>query len=253
MNTSRRRFVTGCATCAVLMEMPWASADGVAARETIKGPGFTLSYVGRMRDIIMSGKREGVLSLRQLHHSGRPYGLGPLAGLHGEVTMLDGRITLSEVKPERRVQTRQADDATVPFFVWADVQAWRAESLPNAFSNLEELASLVGAAGARRAMGDAFPFLITGKFSSLNFHIVDAKADAPAGMEAHKKMQVPFELSNVTATLVGFWSTRHQGTFTQIGSNVHVHFVTDDGNFAGHVENVAAAGEASLLELPASS
>src|SRR5690349_7118278 len=97
MSVSRRRFVTGCATCAVLMEGSWVRAEGVSAWETIKGPGFTLSYVGRMRDVIMSGKRDGVLSLGQLHQSGHPYGLGPVAGLRGEVTMLDGRITVSEV------------------------------------------------------------------------------------------------------------------------------------------------------------
>jgi acetolactate decarboxylase len=253
MSISRRRFVTGCATCAVLMETARVRAAEVSAWETIKGPGFTLSYVGRMRDVIMSGKPDGVLSLRQLRQSGHPYGLGPVAGLRGEVTMLDGRITVSEVDPQRRVQTSQVDDVLVPFFVWADVAAWRSEAIPSAIANTEELAAAVGIAGARSEMGDAYPFLITGKFKSLNFHIVDRKPDAPAGMEAHKKMQVPFELANVAATLVGFWSNRYQGTFTQMGSNVHIHFVTEDGNFAGHIENLAAAEGSLKLELPARS
>lgn len=250
MRLNRRRFVTGCAACAALMESSQVPAASVPAWESLQGPGFALRYVGRMRDVLMHGRREGILSLRELRHSGHPYGLGPVAELRGEVVMVDGRILVSVVDAAGGVRVSEVEDVSVPFFVWADVQAWQPVEVGPAMATLEQLAQMVGEAGRARHLGDAFPFLVSGRFQSLAYHVMDGIPGAPAGMEAHRRMQRHFTVHDAQATLVGFWSNRHQGVFTHAGSQVHVHFVAGDVSSAGHVEQLAAAAGALTLQLP---
>ena len=68
-------------------------------------------------------------------------------------------------------------------------------------------------------------------------------------MEAHKKIQIPFELQSQDVTLVGFWSNQHQGIFTPMDTNMHVHFQTADNTASGHVQGLDLA-EGMRLGLP---
>jgi acetolactate decarboxylase len=251
MAVSRRRFITGCAACAAMMRAGASPPNANPIWQSIKGPGFTLNYVGQMREVIMSGNRAGKLSVHDLNKSGHPYGLGPIAELQGEVTMVDGRIIVSAVDRQGKVRVSEVPDVSVPFFVWADVASWDATPPLAAAPDLTTLAEHIGKAGARAYLGDAFPFLISGKFTRLAYHIVHGRPGAPAGMEEHRKMQVPFEIENATATLVGFWSNRHHGVFTHANSNVHIHFVSEDLSTSGHLEDASAEGGQLVLQLPA--
>lgn len=250
MHLSRRRFVTGCAACAAMMERGVSSAASAPSWQSLRGPGFTLNYVGRMRDVIMEGRRAGILSLRDLRQAGHPYGLGPVAGLAGEIALLDGRILVSAVDADGGVRVSEVEDVSVPFFVWADVQAWRTSGIDAPVASLGDLAREVGEAGRARDLGDAFPFLVSGEFRVLDYHVMAGEEGAPVGMEAHLRMQRHFHLRETKATLVGFWSSRHQGVFTHAGSSVHVHFVAGDVSSAGHLENVEAATGQLTLHLP---
>jgi acetolactate decarboxylase len=251
MPVTRRRFVTGCAACAAMMRAAAAPPDSSPTWQSIKGPGFTLNYVGQMREVIMSGNRAGKLDLRDLHRSGHPYGLGPVAELQGEVILMDGQITVSVVDEQGKVRVSEVPNVSVPFFVWADVTAWHATAPLGAAPDLGALARQIGEAGASARLGDAFPFLISGKFKRLAYHIVHGRPGAPPGMEEHRNMQVPFAIENAEATLVGFWSSRHHGIFTHANSNVHVHFVAGDRSTAGHLEDASADAGRLVLQLPA--
>jgi acetolactate decarboxylase len=68
-------------------------------------------------------------------------------------------------------------------------------------------------------------------------------------MEAHKKIQVPFELHSKDAMFVGFWSSQHQGVFTPMGTNMHAHFQTLDNKISGHVQGLKLA-QGMRLSLP---
>jgi hypothetical protein len=50
-------------------------------------------------------------------------------------------------------------------------------------------------------------------------------------------------------TLVGFWSSQHQGIFTPMGTNMHAHFQTRDNKVSGHVQDLKLA-QGLKLALP---
>jgi Alpha-acetolactate decarboxylase len=129
----------------------------------------------------------------------------------------------------------------VPFFVWAEVSAWQTQEIPDELRTYVELERFVGQAGAKAELTQAFPFVITGRAELIDFHIVNATPDTPPGMEAHQKIQISFELRGQDVKFVGFWSSRDQGVFTPMGTNMHAHFQTLDNKVSGHVQGLKVA------------
>jgi acetolactate decarboxylase len=255
MLTRRQLFhtglVSGCAACGALAtsRLFAASATDASVPSKIEGPGYSLSYLGSQRQTILTGDRAAHLDLRTLQ--GRPhlYGIGPIQGLTGEVTIVDSRPSLARVGGDHLVHVTESYEAGVPFFVWAEVSAWQTQEMPDELRTYAELERFVGQAGAKTELTQAFPFVITGRAELIDFHIVNATPDTPPGMEAHQKIQIPFELRGQDVKFVGFWSSRHQGVFTPMGTNMHAHFQTLDNKVSGHVQGLKLA-HGLTLSLP---
>jgi hypothetical protein len=94
------------------------------------------------------------------------------------------------------------------------------------------------------------PFLATGREDLIEYHILNRIGDPPHNIEAHKKIQIVFELTRVEAMIVGFHSTKHRGIFTPGDSNIHIHFQTPDNDKSGHIQKVEI-GSGATLSLPA--
>jgi hypothetical protein len=155
MLTRRKLFhaglVTGCAACAALAtnRLFAAGAIDALAPSKIEGPGYSLSYLGSQRQTIMTGDRAAHLDLLTL--KGRPhlYGIGPIQGLTGEVTIADSRPSLARVGEDHLIHVTESFEAGVPFFVWAEVSEWQTHDLPEDVGTYPELERFVGEAGAR--------------------------------------------------------------------------------------------------------
>jgi acetolactate decarboxylase len=244
-------LVTGCAACAALAthRLSAAGATDSAMPKKLQEPGYSLSYLGSQRQTIMTGDRGAHFDLRTL--KGRPhlYGIGPIEGLTGEVTIVDSRPSLARVGADQAVNVTESYEAGVPFFVWAEVPAWQAQEIPDVVRTYAELEKIVGEAGARAGLTQAFPFVMTGRPELIDFHIVNATPATPPGMEAHQKIQIPFEVHRRDVTLVGFWSSQHQGVFTPMGTNIHAHFQTPDNKVSGHVQGLELT-RGMMLSLP---
>jgi len=252
MLTRRHLFHTGlfggCAVCSALAtgRLSTAGAIEVVAPSKINGPGYELSFVGSPRQTIMTDDRAAHLDLRTLKGRSHLYGIGPIEGLTGEVTIADSRPSLARVTTDHRAHVTESYDAGVPFFVWAEVSAWQSQTLPDDVRTYPDLERFVGEVGAKTGLIHAFPFVMTGRPDLIDFHIVNATRDTVPGMEAHKKIQIPFELHNQDVMFVGFWSSQHQGIFTPMGTNMHVHFQTLDNTISGHVQGLELAQGVTL-------
>jgi acetolactate decarboxylase len=242
---------TGCAVCAALATSRLSTADAAhaVAPSKISGAGYELSFIGSQRQTIMTGDRAAHLDLRTL--KGRPhlYGIGPIEGLTGEVTIADSRPSLARVDVDHLVHVTESYEAGMPFFVWAEVSAWQTQELPDNVGTYTELEKFVGEAGARAGLDQAFPFVMTGRPELIDFHLVNATPAIPPGIEGHLKIQIPFELRSQDVTFVGFWSSQHQGIFTPMGTNMHAHFQTLDNKSSGHVQGLKLA-QGMRLGLP---
>jgi acetolactate decarboxylase len=253
---TRRQFVhigavSGCTACAALSANRLnADTKTAAALPTeIRGSGYVLSFVGSQRQTILTEDRAAHLDLRTLRGRQHLYGIGPIQGLSGEVTIADSRPSLARVGADHLVHVTESYDAGVPFFVWAEVPAWQTQGLPDEVRSYGDLEKFVGEAGAKAGLTQAFPFVMKGRPELIDFHIVNATPDTPPGMEAHRKIQIPFELRRQEAIFVGFWSSQHQGIFTPMGTNMHVHFQTPNNDVSGHVQGLKLA-QGMTLDLP---
>lgn len=146
----RRAVITllGCAACAALaMSSKYrALAIDPVQHNEIDGRGYKLWFIGGMRDAIMIGRREATLDLRTLKEQSHLYGVGPIEGLTGEVTIADSRPSLARVGPDHRVHVTENFEAGVPFFVWAQVPAWRDVPIPDrvrTYNDLEPIHEVV--------------------------------------------------------------------------------------------------------------
>src|SRR4051794_36974497 len=150
-------LTAGCSVCAALATgiVSRALAGGPAAPIEIDGPGYGLRFVGGQRETIMTGNRGAILDLRTL--KGRPhlYGIGPLEGLRGEVTIANSRPALTRVGADERVQVEESYEAGVPFFVWAEVPRWRDLAVPARVRSYADLEAFIADAGKAAAFTQA--------------------------------------------------------------------------------------------------
>jgi acetolactate decarboxylase len=225
-------------------------AAAYAPTNEIRGPGYVLRYAGSIREAIMIGKRDGVLDLRTLKGKPDLWGLGALGGLTGEVTIADGLSLLARVGTDHSIQVTESYDGDATICVWAEVPSWQAMSVPPHIRTYSDLEMFVGDTGKKAALTQAFPFVVTGRPKQIAFHVVDAKSDTLPGMTNHQAIQVRFETHQSEATLVGFWSSQHEGIFTPRGSKMHVHFQSKDNKASGHVQGLDMTQSEMTLRLP---
>jgi acetolactate decarboxylase len=200
----------------------------------------------------MNGKLAAALDLGTLAGEEHLYGLGPIEQLRGEATIADSRPSLARVAADGSVTVVESFKAGVPFFVWASVPQWRQVPIPAAIRSFADLEGFVPQAAAAAGLDAAqpLPFLVTGPQELIEFHVLNRVGNLPHSMEAHKKIQVAFELQKTEAIIVGFHSAGHRGVFTPGDSNIHIHFQTPDNRKSGHIQNLELAPEA-VLSLPA--
>src|SRR5438105_2840787 len=101
-------FASCCAACAALAVSSRYPAIAIdTLHNEIDGSGYKLWFIGGMRDAIMNGRREAALDLRTLKNQSHLYGIGPIEGLSGEVTIADSRPSLARVGADNTVHVTQ--------------------------------------------------------------------------------------------------------------------------------------------------
>ena len=176
------------------------------------------------------------------------YGLGPLEGVLGEVSIFGGVPSIARVD-RGAVVTTQTWDARACFLVWAQVPVWleRAASAP-----IDDLAPavLARACEAGLAPDRPLPFRIRGVADTATYHVLDKRDGLPHTPERHEEAKVRLTLAGAAVEVVGFHSRGHRGVFTPREADVHAHFRTADGRISGHLEAIRLAPGA-LVAVPA--
>lgn len=234
----------------VLLASSVAAGCHAPGRATTEADGAVV-WAGEQHKAVHDGDVGAKVQLAELARRPHLYAVGPLEGLAGEITVLDGRPTISTVEGSV-FRTHASLDHGAAFLVWTHAADWKPVPLSGSVRTLEQLeAYLPGAAGAAGQDGAApLAFRLEGNIESLNYHVLSPPAHTPPTFEDHEKSKVHSSVAAGTVRMVGFYSTEHRGVFTPGTSAVHVHFVTDDGRLAGHVEGFTLAPGAILL-LPA--
>lgn len=208
----------------------------------------SVSWVGEMHKTIREGDVAAKVWIGTLLSTPGLNAVGPIEGLAGEITVINGRLHLGTASPEG-TRSAVANDAGAPFLVWAHVSEWQSREMPIDVVALESLEERLPALLAAAGLDPATPtvFRVEAVARSLKFHVLRPIPGLPPGREAHDAAQVRGVLADSPVRMIGFFSPDHRGVFTPGSSDLHIHFVTQDGQRSGHVDSFEIQPGALLL------
>lgn len=209
----------------------------------------SVQAAGAMRTALQAGHAPAVIQMRELMRPGH-FGLGPLTDLRGELLLLDGRCLAATVGPDGKLRVSSPPDAGAPFFVHQQVENWEPMDLPDSVTTLTALDHWLTAKAL--ADGAPFAFRLDGRFRSVDVHVLNVpEGTAVNSREEAHRWDARFQEVDRVMTVLGFFSTKHHGVFTHHGSNVHLHAVSAERDWMGHVEALdLAPGAVQLFIAP---
>jgi acetolactate decarboxylase len=198
-------------------------------------------WSGAQRDVLR-GAIDGRVALADLRTLPHLYALGPLEGVRGEVTVIDGAPAIARVV-DGRVTVESSFDVRACFLVYASVARWHEEHVARPLHDLSELDRYVRDMATSRGLGADLPvpFLLRGTATSTTCHVLDKRDGLPHTPERHEAAKFRFTLESLPVEAIGFYSPSHRGVFTPQDSDLHVHLKTADGRSSGHVERLRLA------------
>jgi len=196
-------------------------------------------WSGAQRDVL-AGDLGGHVDLSPLSVLSDLYGLGPLEGARGEVSIFRGVPSIARVE-HGVVVTTSGWAVRACFLVWAQVPVWHTRIVDAAVTDLAAVEEQVVELARERGIDAArpFPFHVAGLASHATLHVLDKRDGLPHTVERHEQAKVRQRLVTARLELIGFYSRHHRGVFTPGDSNLHVHGRTHDGRVSGHLEAIA--------------
>ncbi|MCB0825608.1 MAG: acetolactate decarboxylase [Armatimonadetes bacterium] len=207
---------------------------------------------GALRPIIMEGKRDSKIILEKAGITPDTFGVGAVAELDGEITIVGGKIYLSrsrnrlcQLDSDQRAMKSGAAMVTI-----SHVKKWQEVAVPQSLS-WGEIDSWIDKKADELGLDteSRIPFQFVGKFSEVTAHIIDGKniPAGPSSHEVHAKSGVQFNSKNEEGTVVGFFSKHDAGVITHHTTYTHMHIVIPQKEFAGHVDGLVVTAETKLL------
>jgi alpha-acetolactate decarboxylase len=196
-----------------------------------------------MREALKQGKSEGRVVLESVLTSSS-FGVGALAGLEGEITIIEGQAFLATA-PDQQLQVRQpsaSDEATL--LVLANVSQWHMQTLP-ACANYNELENAVAQAIVERgyALDQPTPFRVTGEASNVELHVIRGNCQI-ANPSGAKPWRWQSQQQNID--LIGFFAENSAGQLTHHTHRSHVHIVALEQSCSGHLDEITLKAGAFL-------
>lgn len=197
---------------------------------------------GTMREVLREGHDEARVAPAAVVGP-TAIGVGALARLRGEITIVDGRVLLAEAHGAR-LQLRDADAADrAALLIVADVPRWTEVPLGDC-GDYDALEGRVAAALRARGRDPAAPqpIRVRGRATDLHLHVI-----AGACPIAHPDGPPPWRFAGPldAVELVGVFCDGAAGRLTHHDRRSHLHAVAP--GLAGHLDDVALTDAVLLL------
>lgn len=216
------------------------SCDQSDSPVSINHDSESVSIIAAMKDVMWKGELQAKIQFDSLSDKSGLYGLGPLAYLKGEIMILDDKCYVSRVGDDGEVMVEKNWKVGAPFFVYSRVENWTSESLPSEVKTISELEKYI--AQKAKQVNRPFAFRLEGKINRASIHIQNLAegTEVSSPKEAHAG-QVKYMLSDRRVEILGFYSTEHHGIFTHHDSDFHLHLLTEEEDYMGHVDELEIA------------
>ena len=205
------------------------------------------------------GDSSATINLSQFKNVPHFYAIGPVAGLDGEITVLESQFNVAQVRAGQ-IQLKQEPSVSASFLVWAEVPAWQTPvNSTHKIRGAKQLAiwieKMAQAQGIK--LETPFPFLIRAELAKAQYHVLapppEIKASEhqehhqrSAAVKGHLKHAKKINAQNFQAQILGFYSRHHGGVFTHMGSKLHLHLHNQQGH-SGHLDDFVLSPNSQLL------
>lgn len=201
---------------------------------------------GAMKNIMMKGDLSAHVNLDTLDKN-HLFGLGPVAGLKGEIMILDGKV-YSSSKDNNQVLNKQDMVSTAAMLVYSNVEKWKPVNIKATINTYTDLEKLIETTAIANGYDTEIPFAF--KIEALpekaSYHIIDWKEGATHTMDNHKQFAYTGQVSNEKLVLLGFYSQHHQSVFTHHTTYMHIHLLEEKTETVGHLDDIQINGPITI-------
>lgn len=197
----------------------------------------TVKVAGSLRKIMMQADFTAVARLDTLVEKKNIYGLGPSENLKGEIIVLNSKVYRTVVEGQNLKNT-EVTKTNAAMLVYTQVGNWENVTIQKSVKTTKDLEAILTELAEARNWKEAFPFQLYFKEGKIDQHVIDWKEGEVHTMDNHKKFARSITSENKKATLLGFYSTKHQGAFTHHTSTVHMHALETSTKTVAHVDNL---------------
>lgn len=209
-----------------------------------------IEHVGALKEI-MSGNLDSNIKLDELKEVPNLYALGAMAGLKGEIQIINSQPYNSRVTAENFTVDKDFN-ASAALLVYTQVPEWQEFSIPKAILTLKQFEDFLEYTAVKAGVDTSrpFPFMIDGYVRKIDWHIVNwDENNASHSRESHLASGLNGIMVEEDVEILGFYSKDHKGIYTHHDANWHMHFNAKDQNLAGHLDDLLL-GEYMTLKLP---
>lgn len=212
-------------------------------------PRHEVRVVGAMRNVMWKGQLYGNIWLDTIANKRHLYGLGPVEYLSGEILIIDGQCYKSRVLNDTSMAVEQTYDLRAPFFGYSHIENWQSIDLPDTITTIPQLEAFLDKLTQEATR--PFMFKMSGRVEEASIHVVNLPKGATVSSpdEAHQGL-TNYQLANVKADIVGFFSTQHKAILTHHDTFLHLHLITADRQKMGHLDEVNFVKGEMKLYLP---
>lgn len=178
-------------------------------------------------EILIAGNLSGTITFNELLKHGS-FGLGTLDGLDGEVIILNNDIY--QVDQTGTVNHITDLNTTLPF---ASVHTPSDEAIDINF-NHADFTTLNNSFAETKNLKNVFAAIkLHGHFNNVKVRVAPKQTKPYPSLLAVTKNQPLFDTENVNGTIIGYYAPELFGNVT--ASGWHLHFLSDDHQFGGHL------------------
>ncbi len=206
-----------------------------------------VKVAGALRNIMIEGDLSAHANLDTLDKT-HLYGLGPVAGLIGEIVVIDGTV-YSTSKEGGELKNQENKTSLAAMFVYSRVKKWKEISIHSVAKNYTELEDLIKQTAQKNGYNTEKPFAFKIKTSPSKtaWHVIDWKPGTKHTMENHKQFAYSGTFANKPVHLLGFYSTHHKSIFTHHTTNMHVHILEKKSGTVGHLDDIQIDGTITIF------
>lgn len=207
----------------------------LSCSKNIKGD-YSVKSVSAMKNVMWKGELSAKINFDTILPQKWLYGVGPIEGLTGEITIIDGIPYISTIDKNNKLKVDINSHIGAPFFVYAVSDEFKNINLPSTVTDLKKLNSYLS---EYHNSDSAYLFKLKGKVEFAKIHVQNLKPNTKVSSpkEAHQG-QVNIELNSISVEIIGFYSNSGHGIYTHHDTNIHTHLLSMDKNYMGHCDEL---------------